>query len=281
MLVASPTLSPEDIDLIAKGSAGGPSAAYTLNQVSSKADAIEFLQNLKKPYYGNGIMISPSDSARALSNLGHRQNLERLYNAYLFENIEAEKARIFVHGIKNISTPVLLAVMGDDVNKDGEKVHILTERLDVGYDVPFANAYTILRIVETSKFFSPDVVSWAKNVSSRYGSARPNLYLSDVRSFWAQNGAFIKAEEYSRVRPPKTGLVDFPQQPMQPATLASSAVAPEKVLLPVKSTVAASIPTPAAAPESAAKTNPVWWIIGLIILAAGVVFATRKKGPKA
>lgn len=40
-------------------------------------------------------------------------------------------------------------------------------------------------------------------------------------------------------------------------------------------------PTPLPAAPAPKDNNPVWWIVGLIILAAGVVFVARKKKPRA
>jgi len=272
-----------DLDLLFRAAGAGSSLAYSLeNGISAKPESIIFLKELSKakgPFYWDGKALSPSDTSLLLANLGDLTTIQSIYDAYLSETNNDRKARIFERVINGIGNPLLLKVMGRDLSKNGGRVRIPTSNWDA-YDVPFANAYTMLRIAEYSGFFSSEVVTWAKSIKLRHKNYRPDLYLGDIRVFWAQNAAHIEAGEYNLVRPP-SAVSKPPEDPNPPA--APAPLPPEPTPEPVKSSVAASMPTPTttAAPAPAAKTNHVWWIVGLIILAVGVVFASRKKTPKA
>lgn len=137
--------------------------------------------------------------------------------------------------------------------------------------------------------FNDEVKSWA---AQELGSLRPNV-IQSARAWWELNQAALLTNQFDKVQVPATYPAGVPpEEPAQqlaapPAAIeptleppAPVAPPPEPTPEPVKSSVAASIPTPAAAPAPAAKKNPVWWIVGLIILAAGAAFMARMKKPK-
>lgn len=269
--------SNEDLNELYLATGGGTATARRLDEhLASKVEAIAFLKNLSVPYTWGDKGLSPGDAWRLLANLGDKETIQSIYTSFREQSSNTFKAQLFVHGISRINHPALLSVMGPDLNQEGSIVSIPAETWGA-YEVPFGNAFTFLRILEYSGFFSPEVVTWAKDIKSRHKDYRPDLYLRDIRAFWAENAAHIEAGEYNLVRPPSAASKppEDPSPPEAPAPLPSEPK-PE----PVKLSVAAPMPTPATEPAPAAKTNPVWWIVGLIILAAGAMFLARKK-PKA
>jgi hypothetical protein len=118
----------------------------------------------------------------------------------------------------------------------------------------------------------------------RYEPIRFIIYKANgrVMSAWVTERLFKKVILDSEItlEPAKNSLTFTNRVPSVKYSGLSGHVAPpppEPTPEPVKSSVAASIPMPTAEPTPAAKSNPVWWIVGSIILAVGVVFVTRKK----
>lgn len=137
--------------------------------------------------------------------------------------------------------------------------------------------------------FPPEVKEWAK---MHLGGPGPSI-IQAGRAWWELNQAALLANQFDKVQVPASYPAGvMPEEPAQQLAAPPAAIEPapeppaptppppEPTPEPVKSSVAASMPTPAVAPEPAAKTGPVWWIVGLIILAAGVVFVARKKWPR-
>lgn len=142
----------------------------------------------------------------------------------------------------------------------------------------------VLYLLSTSPEIPTSVQQWAK---VKLGSTRQidkmNASIQELRAWWRLNAKHFDSERYDLVAPfestdkPLENLQLVPPTPEPPAPVA---LPTDPTSEPVKSSVAASMPTPAAEPEPAAKPNSLWWIIGLIILATGAVFMTRKHQPK-
>lgn len=270
-----------DARLLYENQSGTADAMRTLSaNLSSTEAAIDFLRRIKieGSYVEDGITIHRGTAVRLLAILGDTATIKEKYDAFLNAKNDTSKARLLNGDLGQILHPQVIAVLGPDLVMPTGKIRLSGE-VD-GFDAPYANAAVILNVAIRSGYFTDGVQNWAKGLDAKHGWNNPELYLGDIRAFWAQNAAHIEAGEYNLVRPP-SAVSKPPEDPNPPAAPAPVAPPPEPMPEPVKSSVAASMPTPAAAPAPAAKTNPVWWIVGLIILAAGAVFVTRKKKPKA
>jgi hypothetical protein len=268
-----------DARLLYENQSGTADSMRTLSaNLSSTEAAMDFLRKIRieGSYVENGITIHRGTAVRLLAILGDTATIRERYDAFLNAKNDTSKARLLNGDLGQILHPRVIAVLGPDLVMPTNNIRLSGE-VD-GFDAPYANASVILNVVIRSGYFTDGVQNWAKGLDAKHGWNNPELYIGDVRVFWAENAAHIEAGEYDLVRPPSA--VSKPQEdPNLPATPAPSH---EPTPKPVKSPVAASMPTPtpAAAPEPAANTYPVWWIVGLIILAVGVVFVTRNKSPK-
>lgn len=247
-------------------------------KLSSKQAAIDFLRKIRREgsYVEKGITIHRGDASRLLTILGDRAAIQEKYDAFRNAKNDTSKARLLNGDLGQILHPQVIAVLGPDLVMPTNKIRLSGE-VD-GFDAPYANAVVILNVAIRSGYFTDGVQNWAKGLDAKHGWNNPELYLGDIRAFWAENAAHIEAGEYDLVRPPSavSKPPEDPNLPVSPAPLP-----PEPTPEPIKSSVAAAMPTPAAEPEPAEKPNPVWWIFGLIILATGAVFVARKKKPKA
>jgi len=142
----------------------------------------------------------------------------------------------------------------------------------------------ITSILATSPEFPSEVRHWARDHLSKRNIDRQNELNNRIRNWWTENEAYFRAESFGKVQIP-TSYPDgvMPEEPAQQLAAPSAPVAPpapEPASEPVQSSMAAAIPTPTVEIPPAKKSNPVWWIVCLIILAAGVVFVARKKNRK-
>jgi hypothetical protein len=174
----------------------------------------------------------------------------------------------------------------------GEPVSEILGDTQVGLGPTGDTRVLITSLLATSPEFPDEVKNWARSHLSKRNIGRQNELIEIIRNWWTTNEAYLRAESFDKVQVPSSNPASLP--PKQPAQQLAAPPAvidptpeppapppPEPTPEPIKSSVAGSIPTPATEPAPANKTNPVWWIVGLLILAAGAVFVARKITPKA
>ena len=150
---------------------------------------------------------------------------------------------------------------------------------------PAGDTHTlVLYLLSTSPEMPASVQEWAK---VKLGSTRQldkmNASIQELRAWWRFNAKHFESERYDLVAPfnatynPPENFQLLPSPPKAPPSAPPPLEpAPESL----KSFIVGATPTSTPEQTSADKTSPVWWIVCLIILAAGVVFVARKKKSK-
>ncbi len=224
---------------------------------------------------------SPGRHTSAIIRLRDVATISKYINAYAAEGGMASQAYRAL--LSSRSPWIIPHVMPLFMDAPPAQLVTLGESVNFG---PAGNTHAlVLYLLSTSPEMPASVQQWAK---VKLGSTRQidkmNASIQELRAWWRLNAKYFDSEKYDLVAPfestnnPSENLELLPAAPEPPAGVAPP---PEPTPEPIKSSVAASIPTAATEPAPAAKTNPAWWLVGLIILAAGVVFVARKKTPKA
>ncbi len=265
--VSAGTLTHSDYFLLYQHSAGLRPAKALNEGLSSRTDAIAFLRELNKPFTFGNHTLYPGVKGILLSNLGDRTVLEETYRIYLSQN-EWSRARSFADSLIRISHPEFMVVVARNLEKSGTKLYLSGEYQ--AFEEPYGSAFTILRIAADSGFFASEVASWASALGAKYQRARPDLYLYEVRAFWALNHERIEAGEYHLVRPPGAPaltVVIEPPPPKAPEPERTSAPKPE----PQK-------PTPVAHVNEPGLANRLWlWALGGGALVLALFLMLRSK----
>lgn len=230
-----------------------------------------------------------------LLRLNHLPTIQKIMGAY-----EREDGRsAFIQRIIGSSgSPYIIDELAPFLYvEDGIGLRSYGEHADMDWGLSAASAGLLGKIILRAPEFPSIVKEWAERelIIIEYQAPNPNL-IQAARAWWELNQAALLANQFDKVQVPASYPAGIPpEQPAQqlatpPAPIAPTPEPPAPVAPPppaptpepVKSSImAAAIPTPAAEPAPATKSNPVWWIVGLIILAAGVVFVVRKKRPQA
>ncbi len=129
----------------------------------------------------------------------------------------------------------------------------------------------------------PDKLAEWERLKNRNGEIRYLIYVTEQRTlkseWWHEDKVQeMLAETGLKIPPPAP--YHAPHQPLvekfgNTSALASPVVAAESIPDITYKTLSTRAATPDTRP--AESSNPLWWIIGLIILAAGAVFITRMK----
>lgn len=223
---------------------------------------------------------SPGRHTSALIRLRDEITIDKYINAYTVDGGMASQAyRILLSSRAPWIIPQVMPLL-----MDAPPAQLIT----LGESVTFGPAgdthALVLYLLSTSPEMRTAVQEWAK---AKLGSTRQldkmNASIQELRAWWRLNAKYFKNERYDLVAPfeatynPPENFQILPSTPEAPPP---APVPPEPTPAPIKSSVASAIRTPTAQQTPAAKTNPVWWIVGLIILAVGVVFLMRKKKPR-
>ena len=265
-------LSGADLQLLYKYRYGGKQSAKALvDGLEDRAAGIIFLRNAieSKSSASGNLEINYADARVLLRNLGDRENLKAVYDKFLTAPSAYERIRCTTADFPYITHPELIVVVGADLDKVAGKV-LLQADTQEAFEVPYFNAYTILRIITSSGFFTDDVVTWANSINSKYDWSRPYLYLEEIRAFWALNREKLEAGQYQLVRPP--GVVPAPTPvPSAPKVVESSAL-PSRMPDAPRDQPVARLPE-----DRPGGSTWIWWIAGAaLILASWLLIKTKR-----
>lgn len=207
-----------------------------------------------------------------LLRLNHKPTVERVMTKFL----DAEGKMPALRGsIEASGSPYIIAELAPALYKNDRIQPRLYGEGTNDYGESAQAAEIIGQLIIRAPEFPPEVKEWAKKHLG--GPGRDIIQAG--RAWWELNQAVLLANQFDKVQVPASYPAGvMPEEPTQ--QLAAPPAAIEPTPEPPAPVAPPSESTPAKDPTSATKTNPAWWIIGLIALAASTVFVTRKNKPK-
>jgi len=212
-----------------------------------------------------------------LLRLNHAPTVERITGR--FAELEGKDA--YLRGrIQSSGSPYIIDELAPALYKDDRIKRRLYGEGEGDWGPSAQAAEIIGQLIINAPEFPPEAKEWAKKHLG--GPGRDIIQAG--RAWWELNQAALLANQFDKVQVPTTYPAGvMPEEPAQQLAAPPAPVAPpapEPAPEPVQSPMAAAIPTPTVEILPVTEINPVWWIVGLIILVAGVVFVARKKKHK-
>lgn len=257
-------------DFILKGyvSNGVPMPRFVENY--TLPEVIEALRALDDKYAG--------PHASLLIRLKDERTIEKYTSAFVASNgANRQSFRVLTESHSPWVIPLIVGVMLDG----GPAKAQLRETDTLG----FGASGDTYRVISNILFTSPEVPSavkeWIKGNRTGRTDDELNQAIGRFCAWWIKNRGHFYNERYDLLKIPditaSASLSDSTQPVPEPLPFS---VADQPMPEAIQSPIAAAIPTPTIKILPAKEINLVWWIVCLIILAAGMVFLARKKNPK-
>jgi hypothetical protein len=264
-------ISSSDMQVLYENRTGGDNAARQLeNGLASKDDAVIFLRTISEIVIFDNKALYRGDRVLLLANLGDYSMQKNIYDGFLAPGSDQGRAGYYRMNLLSVSHPGFIAILGEDIYRRGGKIEFFGTM--PGYEVPYANAAVMIRIVACSGYFSQETVHWARKIGGKHDFEAPQLFLEDARAFWATNREHLVAGRYDLVRPPvelATGPAVSPPSEYKSAPSAPTVVRARK---PPRPAPTAAVPNPVVAEPF------LWpWLLAGVALVLTIFLIVRPK----